>query len=107
MVEYIEQTNEPFRLDFTPRKRMKGFIKVHDKFTEFIINISNIQRVFEYRYLCFNSCIICDGDRIHVIETVQQIEDMIIDASTTFDISGFYYKMCDKYVKEIENGFAD
>lgn len=61
---------------------MNGFIKVHTKFGEVIINISTIQRVYRDPYQCYSSCIVLDdGRKLDVIEAVHQIEEQIKEAS--------------------------
>ncbi len=61
---------------------MKGFIKVHTKYEEVIINVSTIQTVVEDKYQCFSSRIQCDKATFYVTETVQEIGEMIKEAST-------------------------
>ena len=61
---------------------MKGFIKVHNRNgEEVLINILTIERVYKDQYQCLNSLIVCAGSAIGVTETVQQIEEMIREAS--------------------------
>lgn len=61
---------------------MKGFIKVHNRNgEEVLINILTIERVYKDQYQCFRSLIVCAGQAINVTETVQQIEEMIKEAS--------------------------
>lgn len=61
---------------------MKGFIKVHTKYEEVIVNVSSIQKVVEDRHQCINSHICVDRSWLYVTETVGEIEKMIEEAST-------------------------